>query len=128
MRKSKKFFSLIVVGVGIILLILSLIQIFPAEIFVAIGAMFVGWGIVSFAFEHFVHKVGRMKIMDDDERNILIKGKASSITSELSSLSVATLALYSYLRHDGTGLILAVLLFASLQITFIIAFRYFDSH
>lgn len=128
MRKSKICFSMIVISVGITLLLLSLIRVFPAEIFVAIGAMFIGWGIVSFLFEHFIHRVRGVKIMDDDERNILIKGKASIITSELSNLSIATLGLYFYLKHDVTGFVLAIILFLLLQITFTIAFRYFDRH
>jgi hypothetical protein len=128
MRKSKKCFSLIIIGVGIILLILSLIKVFPTEIFIAIGAMLIGSGTVSFLLEHFIHKVGRAKIMDDDERNILIKGKAYTITSELSNLGIAALGVYLYLKHDVMGFILAIILFLLLQITFTIAFRYFDRH
>ncbi|SBW00887.1 membrane hypothetical protein [uncultured Eubacteriales bacterium] len=128
MRKSKKCFSLIIIGVGIILLILSLIKVFPTEIFIAIGAMLIGSGTVSFLLEHFIHKVGRAKIMDDDERNILIKGKAYTITSELSNLGIAALGVYLYSKHDVMGFILAIILFLLLQITFTIAFRYFDRH
>ncbi|WMJ85694.1 hypothetical protein [Anaerocolumna sp. MB42-C2] len=128
MRKSKKCFALIVIGVGIIMLILSLIKAFPTEFFIAIGAMFIGWGIVSFAIEHFVHKVARAKIMDDDERNILINGKAYTITSEFSNLGIAALGLYLYLKHDMTGFTLAIILFLLLQFVFVIAFRYFDVH
>lgn len=128
MRNSKKCFSIIVIGVGIILLMLSLIRVFPTEIFIAIGAMFIGSGTVSFLFEHFIHKVGRVKIMDDDERNILINGKAYTITSELSNLGIAALGVYLYLKHDIMGFVLAIILFLLLQITFTIAFRYFDRH
>jgi uncharacterized membrane protein YkgB len=128
MRKSKKCFSIIVIGVGIILLLLSLIKVLPTEIFIAIGAMFIGSGTVSFLFEHFINKVGRVKIMDDDERNILIKGKAYTITSELSNLGIAALGVYLYLKHDIMGFFLTIILFLLLQITFTIAFGYFDRH
>ncbi len=128
MRKSKKCFSLIVIMVGTLLLLLSLIKDFPAELFIAIGSMSVATGIATFAFEHFIHKVWRMKIMDDDERNILMKGKAYTITSELSNLGIASLGLYFYLKHDVTGIILAIILFLLIQITFTISFRYFDKH
>lgn len=128
MRKSKKIFSLIVVGLGITLFILSFIKAFQTELFIAIGAMLIAWGITNFAFEHFAHKARRAKIMDDDERNILIKGKANTITSEFSNLGISVLGLYLYIRHDVMGFVLAIILFLLHQVVYVITFRYFDRY
>lgn len=127
MRKSKKTFYLTVIGAGIILLLVNLIA-FQAEAFIGIGTLLITWGTVDFAFEHFIHKVRQARILDDDERNILIKGKAYTITSEFSAIGLSALGLYLYLKHDMTGLALAVILFLIQQIVFTITFRYFDRH
>lgn len=129
MRKGKKMFACLFVGVGVLFLLLSFIRVLPAAFMVATGSALVAWGIVSFLFEHFVHKVWRAKIMDEDERNLSINGKAYTLTSEFTDVGLVVLALYSLIyKSDMTGCIIAVVIFLLSKIVYAIFFKYFDNH
>ena len=129
MRKSKKMFACLFVGVGVLFLLLSFIRVLPAAFMVATGSALVAWGIVSFLFEHFVHKVWRAKIMDEDERNLSINGKAYTLTSEFTDVGLVVLALYSLIyKSDMIGCIIAVVIFLLSKIVYAISFKYFDTH
>ena len=128
MRKSKKMFACLFVGVGVLFLLLSFIRVLPAAFMVATGSALVAWGIVSFLFEHFVHKVWRAKIMDEDERNLSINGKAYTLTSEFTDVGLVVLALYSLIyKSDMIGCIIAVVIFLLSKIVYAISFKYFDT-
>ncbi len=129
MRKSKKFFACMFIGVGVLLLPFSFIKGLPAAFVVATGSALIAWGIVTFLFEHFVHKIGRAKIMDEDERNLFINGKAYTLTSEFTNISLIVLALYSAIcKTDMVGCIFAVTLFLLSHVVYTICFKYFDNH
>lgn len=129
MRKSKKMFACLFIGVGVLFLLLSFIRVLPADFMVATGSALVAWGIVSFLFEHFVHKVWRAKIMDEDERNLSINGKAYTLTSEFTDVGLVVLALYSLIyKSDMIGCIIAVVIFLLSKIVYAISFKYFDTH
>ena len=107
MRKSKKGFAIFEIGLGVILLLLSFIKSFPDAFLIAAGAVVISWGIVSLAFEHFIHKVWRARIMDEDERNLLINGKAYTLTSDFTHLGLIVLALYSAIyMEDMAGCVM----------------------
>lgn len=129
MRKSKKVFACFLIGVGIFILPLSQIKVFPAEFMIMTGSLFIGWGVVDFLFEHFIHKIWRAKIMDEDERNLLINGKAYTFQSGVSNIGLIALALYlSFQKGDTVGCIIAVVFFLLSQAVYVISFRYFDHH
>lgn len=86
MRKNKKIFACLFIGIGILLLPFSLIKGFPAAFILSAGCVLIAYGIVDFLFEHFIHKIGRAKIMDEDERNVLINGKAYTLVSEFANI------------------------------------------
>ncbi len=129
MRKSKKMFACLLIGIGILVLLLSLIKVFPTEFMIMTGSLLIGWGVVDFLFEHFIHKVWRAKIMDEDERNLLINGKAYTFKSEVSNLGLIALALYLAIQKgDTVGGIIAVMFFLLSQVVYVISFKYFDNH
>lgn len=128
MRKSKKMFACLLIGMGILVLLLSLIKVFPTEFMIMTGSLLIGWGVVDFLFEHFIHKVWRAKIMDEDERNILINGKAYTFKSEFSNLGLIALALYLFFQKgDIVGGIISVMFFLLSQVVYVISFKYFDN-
>lgn len=129
MRKNKKMFACLLIGMGILVLLLSLIKVFPTGFMIMTGALLIGWGIVDFLFEHFIHKVWRAKIMDEDERNTLINGKAYAFQSEFSNIGLIALALYLFFQKGNTvGGIIAVTFFLLSQVVYVISFKYFDTH
>lgn len=129
MRKNKEVFALIIIGVGVLLLILSIIQHLPEPFMIATGAAIIAYGFVSYLLEHFVHKIGRAKIIDEDERNIIIAGKANTIVSEFSNVGFIVLAFYSYFyKHDLIGLIISVAIFMLSHIVYAISFKIFDKN
>ncbi len=95
MRKNKKIFAGVFIGIGVLILPFSLIKGFPAAFIVSAGFALMAYGIADFLFEHFVHKIGRIKIMDEDERNVLINGKAYTLVSDFANMGFIVLALYS---------------------------------
>lgn len=125
MRKSKKAFALLIVGVGIVFLILGFTR---SQSFVFVtGAAITAYGFVSYLFEHFVHKIGRAKIMDEDERNIILAGKANTLVSEFSNVGFIVLAFYLYFyKHDLIGFIISVTIFMLSHIVYAISFKIFD--
>lgn len=129
MRKVKKFFACLFVGVGVLFFLLSFVKGLPADFMVATGAALTTWGVVNFLFEHFVHKVWRVKIMDEDERNIIINGKADTLTSEFTNVGLIVLALYSMIyKSDAFGCILAIVIFTLSKVVYAACFKYFDNH
>ncbi|MCI8638846.1 MAG: hypothetical protein HFG41_06815 [Coprococcus sp.] len=70
MRKSKKIFACLFIGIGILVLPFRFIKGLPAAFIVSAGYALIAYGIVDFLFEHFIHKIGHAKIMDEDERNV----------------------------------------------------------
>ena len=127
MRKSKKIFACLFIG--ILTLSLSLIKGFPAAFIVSAGCALTAYGIVDFLFEHFVHKIGRAKIMDEDERNMLINGKAYTLVSEFANIGFIVLALYSAIcKGDMVGCMIAVGIFLLSHIVYVVCFKYFDNH
>lgn len=129
MRKSKKVFACSFIGIGILILSLSFIKEFSAAFMVSAGSALIAYGMVSFLFEHFVHKIGRAKIMDEDERNILINGKAYTLVSEFSNIGFMILALYSVIcKSDMVGSMIAVVIFLLSHIIYAVCFMYFDNH
>lgn len=129
MRKGKKILACLFIIIGIMMLPLALIKGLPAAFIVATGSALIAYGIVSFLFEHYVHKIGRVKIMDEDERNILINGKAYTLVSELTNIGFIILALYSAIHNaDMLGCIIAIGLFLLSHVVYVICFKYFDTH
>lgn len=129
MRKSKKMFACLLIGMGILVLLLSLIKVFPTEFMIMTGSLLIGWGVVDLLFEHFIHKVWRAKIMDEDERNILINGKAYTFKSEFSNLGLIALALYLFFQKgDTVGGIISIMFFLLSQVVYVVSFRYFDNY
>lgn len=127
MRKNKEVFALLIIGIGILFLILSMIQYLPEPFMIATGAAIIAYGFVSYLFEHFVYKIGRAKIIDEDERNIIITGKANTIVSEFSNVGFIVLAFYSYFyKHDLIGCIISVAIFMLIHIVYAISFKIFD--
>ena len=119
MRKSKKIFACLFIGIGILLLPFSL----------SAGCALIAYGIVDFLFEHFIHKIGRAKIMDEDERNVLINGKAYTLVSEFANIGFIVLALYSAIcKADMVGCMIAVGIFLLSHIVYAVCFKYFDNH
>ncbi len=129
MRKSKKIFACLFIGIGILVLPLSLIKGFPVALIVSVGCALIAYGIVDFLFEHFVHKIGRAKIMDEDERNMLISGKAHTLVSEFANIGFIVLALYSAIcKADMAGCMIAIGIFLLSHIIYVVCFKYFDNH
>lgn len=129
MRRSKKGFAIFEIGLGVILLLLSFIKSSHGAFLVAAGAVVISWGIVSLAFEHFIHKVWRAKIMDEDERNLLINGKAYTLTSDFTHLGLIVLALYSAIcMEDMAGCVIAIIIFLLSHVVYAVAFKYFDNN
>ena len=129
MRKSKKIFACLFIGIGILLLPFSLIKGFPAAFIVSAGSALIAYGIVDFLFEHFVHKIGRARIMDEDERNVLINGKAYTLVSEFANIGFIVLALYSAIcKADMAGCMIAISIFLLSQVVYVVCFKYFDRH
>ena len=129
MRKIKKIFACIFFGLGVLFLLLSFVKGLPADFMVATGAALAAWGVVNFLFEHFVHKVWRVKIMDEDERNIILNGKADTLTSEFTNVGLVVLALYSVIyKSDMVGCILAIAIFVLSKVVYAVCFKYFDNH
>ena len=127
MRKSKKVFALLMAGVGILFLILGFAQPLYEPFMIATGAAIFAYGFVNYLFEHFVHKIGRAKIMDEDERNIILAGKANTLVSEFSNVGFIVLAFYSYFyRHDLIGCIISATIFILSHVVYAISFRIFD--
>lgn len=129
MRKGKKIFACLFISIGILMLPLGFVKGLPAAFIVTTGSALIAYGIVSFLFEHFVHKIGRAKIMDEDERNILISGKAYTLVSELTNIGFIILALYSTIHNaDMFGCIIAIGIFLLSHVVYVICFKYFDTH
>lgn len=129
MRKSKKIFACFLIGIGILVLPFGLIKGFPAAFIVSAGSALIAYGIVDFLFEHFVHKIGRARIMDEDERNVLINGKAYTLVSEFTNTGFIILALYSAIcKTDMAGCMIAIGIFLLSHIVYVVCFKYFDSH
>lgn len=129
MRRSKIVFALFEIGLGLILLLLGFIKSFYGAFLVAAGAAVISWGIVSLAFEHFIHKVWRIKIMDEDERNLSINGKAYTLTSDFTHLGLIVLALYSAIcMEDMAGCVIAIIIFLLSHVVYVVAFKYFDKN
>lgn len=129
MRKNKKIFAGVFIGIGVLILPFSLVKGFPAAFIVSAGFALMAYGIVDFLFEHFVHKIGRIKIMDEDERNILINGKAYTLVSDFANIGFIVLALYSAIcKEDMVGCMLAVGIFLLSHIVYAVCFKYFDNH
>lgn len=129
MRESKKIFACLLIGTGVLLLSFGFIKGFPAAFMVSAGSAITAYGIVSFLFEHFVHKIGRAKIMDKDERNILINGKAYTLVSDFSNIGFIILALYSVIcKSDRMGCMLAIVIFLLSHLIYAVCFKYFDNH
>lgn len=129
MRKSKKIFACLFVVIGILLLSFSLIKGFPTVYIISVGSALIAYGIVDFLFEHFVHKIGCAKIMDEDERNILINGKAYTLVSDFANIGFIVLALYSAIyKSDMAGCIIAISIFLLSHIVYAVCFKYFDNH
>lgn len=129
MRKSKKIFACLLIGIGILALPFSLIKGFPAAFIVSAGSALIAYGIVDFLLEHFVHKIGRAKIMDEDERNVLINGKAYTLVSEFTNTGFIILALYSAIcKTDMAGCMIAIGIFLLSHVVYVVCFKYFDSH
>lgn len=129
MRRSKKRFAIVEIGLGLILLLLSFIKLFHGAFLITAGAVVISWGIVSLAFEYLVHKVWRAKVMDEDERNLLINGKAYTLTSDFTHLGLVVLALYSAIcMEDMAGCIIAIIIFLLSHVVYAVAFKYFDSN
>lgn len=127
MRKSKKIFACLLIG--ILALPFSLIKGFPAAFIVSAGSALIAYGIVDFLFEHFVHKIGRARIMDEDERNVLINGKAYTLVSEFANIGFIVLALYSAIcKADMAGCMIAISIFLLSQVVYVVCFKYFDRH
>lgn len=125
MRKSKKTFALLIVGFGVVLLILGFTR---SQLFIfATGAAITAYGFVNYLFEHLVHRIGRVKIMDEDERNIILAGKANTLVSEFSNVGFIFMAFYSYFyKNDLIGCIVSVTIFMLSHIVYAISFRIFD--
>lgn len=129
MRRSKKIFACLLICIGILILPFSFIKGLSSAFLAAAGSALITWGIVSFLFEHFVYKIGRAKIMDEDERNILISGKANTLTSEFTNIGLIILALYSAIhRSDRMGFIIATIIFLLSHMVYVLSFKYFDRH
>ena len=129
MRKSRKIFACLLIGIGILALPFSLIKGFPAAFIVSAGSALIAYGIVDFLFEHFVHKIGRAKIMDEDERNIFINGKAYALVAEFANIGFIVLALYSAIcKADMAGCMIAISIFLLSQVVYVVCFKYFDRH
>lgn len=129
MRKSKKIFACLLIGIGILALPFSLIKGFPAAFIVSAGSALIAYGIVDFLFEHFVHKIGCARIMDEDERNVLINGKAYTLVSEFANIGFIVLALYSAIcKADMAGCMIAISIFLLSQVVYVVCFKYFDRH
>lgn len=129
MRRSKKFFACLFIGIGVLVLSFGLVKGFPAAFMVSAGSAIIAYGTASFLFEHFVHKIGRAKIMDEDERNILINGKAYTLVADFTNIGFIVLALYSAIcKADMTGCMIAVVIFLLSHMVYVVGFRYFDSH
>jgi hypothetical protein len=129
MRKSKKVFACLLIGIGILALPFSLIKGFPAAFIVSAGSALIAYGIVDFLFEHFVHKIGCARIMDEDERNVLINGKAYTLVSEFANIGFIVLALYSAIcKADMAGCMIAISIFLLSQVVYVVCFKYFDRH
>lgn len=129
MRKVKKIFACIFFCVGVLFLLLSFVKGLPTDFMVATGAALSAWGIANFLFEHFVHKVWRIKIMDEDERNIILNGKADTLTSEFTDVGLVILALYSMIyKSDMIGCIFAIVIFMLSKVVYVVCFKYFDKH
>lgn len=127
MRKSKKVFALLMVGAGVLFLILGFTQPLYEPFMIATGSAIIAYGFVSYLFEHFVHKIGRAKIMDEDERNIILAGKANTLVAEFSNVGFIVLAFYSYFyRHDLIGSVISATIFVLIHIVYAISFRIFD--
>ena len=129
MQRSKKGFAIFEIGLGLILLLLGFIKSFPGAFLIAAGAVVISWGIVNLAFEHLIHKVWRVKIMDEDERNLLINGKAYTLTSDFTHLGLIVLALYSAIcMEDMAGCVMAIIIFLLSHVVYAVAFKYFDNN
>lgn len=129
MRKSKKIFACLIIAIGILLLPFSLIKGGPADFIASAGAALIAYGIAGFLFEQFVHKIGRAKIMDEDERNILISGKAYTLVSDFTNIGLIVLALYSAIyKADMVGCMIAAVIFLLSLIVYAVCFKYFDNH
>lgn len=129
MRKSKKIFACLLIGIGILALPFSLIKGLPAAFIVSAGSALIAYGIVDFLFEHFVHKIGCARIMDEDERNVLINGKAYTLVSEFANIGFIVLALYSAIcKADMAGCMIAISIFLLSQVVYVVCFKYFDRH
>ena len=129
MSKSKKIFAFVFIGIGILVLPFSLIKGFPAAFIVSVGFGLIAYGIVDFLFEHFLHKIGRIKIIDEDERNVLINGKAYTLVSDFTNIGFIVLALYSAVcKEDMVGCMIAVGIFLLSHIVYAGCFKYFDNH
>ena len=111
MRKSKKIFACFLIGIGILVLPFSLIKGFPAAFIVSAGSALIA------------------KIMDEDERNVLINGKAYTLVSEFTNTGFIVLALYSAIcKADMAGCMIAIGIFLLSQVVYVVCFKYFDRH
>ena len=67
--------------------------------------------------------------MDEDERNMLINGKAYTLVSEFANIGFIVLALYSAVcKADMAGCMIAVGIFLLSHIVYVVCFKYFDNH
>ena len=111
------------------LLPFSLIKGFPATFILSAGCALIAYGIVDFLLEHYIHKIGRAKTMDEYEGNVLINGKACTLVSEFANIGFIVLALYSAIcKADMVGCMIAVGIFLLSHIVYAVCFKYFDNH
>lgn len=127
MSKEKKVLAICITIVSFVLICLGALQIIPLKIAVVFGAPLLGYGVFDFLFECFFNKFKRVKIIDEDERNLQVKGKAYTIAFNFTIAVWIIAIIYECIyREDFLGTILFIILFLATELIYAISFHHYN--
>lgn len=127
MSKEKKVLAMGIIILGFVLICLGILQIIPLKIAIVFGAPLLGNGVFNFIFEFIFNKSRRVKIIDEDERNLQVKGKAYTIAFDFMIAVWIIAIVYEYIyREDILGTIIFIILFLATEVIYAISFHHYN--
>ena len=127
MKTNKKIVPFIVIIAGMISILLSITKLIQPELFVAIGSALIACGVVNMILYKLFDKIPNAKILDCDERNISIKGKASEMAYDVSDIAWLIVFIYAWIyKKDVIGMVLFIALYLLIHVVYLITYRKYD--